>query len=308
MPENPTALRHLVEWNLGVFDQARFFWRDCARQSRIVTIDEYGPASYRADWQFPASLALASAVPTGAQFGLADDTGTEFAGALKLLLGGARPLLALGLGAIVNADRWAALLARTVPDMVWAPTPPADLPPALAPHRPLADTARWGMPREGWYSTQAADRIVHAVTLAFESRWLTRATVGDQVYDIADVIRIAGVYPVEREGADEWCWTGPDPHAVLLIPSHGGAEVMITIFLYGSKLPLSAEHLRVIVDGRAWPTRFVPDELKIEIRFKPAGPRACHRLEIIQCDLWRTPDGSRQLGLALHKLRLTIVS
>jgi hypothetical protein len=88
------------------------------------------------------------------------------------------------------------------------------------------------------------------------------------------------------------------------LPKIAGKAFRYTVFFYGHKTRLDDRHLQVRIDGSTVPSRYFPDEMKIEVE-APAPERACCvQLDLEHGELWPTPDGSRRLGCALYKIRV----
>jgi hypothetical protein len=123
------------------------------------------------------------------------------------------------------------------------------------------------------------------------------------VHGVDDMVLAEGCWPAESDGTATWAWTGPQRTATILLPPLPPGRRRITLFFYGAQLPLSAEVLRIAIDGRPADARYVPAEAKIECEAPAAVPAPCQVLQIRHARLAATADGSRLIGVALHKVQ-----
>jgi hypothetical protein len=127
------------------------------------------------------------------------------------------------------------------------------------------------------------------------------------VHGIEDLVLAEGCWPVESDGGASWAWTGPQRMATILLPPLPPGPRRITLFLYGARVPLARESLRVTIDGQAAEARYADGEAKIECRVASSPPAPCQVLRIFHARLGATADGSRLIGVALHKVKCEVL-
>jgi hypothetical protein len=300
------GIRNLVEYNL-TDDPLRFFWWRAARDARRVGIIEHGSRCFGISLDVPTSLALRPLLPPWATLGFDRDDGSIFAAAVVNALAGTTPVRAVVAGAMRLPRRWNLICDIAPPDIFCRSGDDAAqsaVPTRLQRVEPIDDPAQWGMAGVQWFAAPEYLPLMDSLHVAFASEVRARRLVRDRVYDIADLLLYSGFYQIEEERAIRWAWTGPGPEAVLLLPGHAGAMLRYTLFFFGHQIPPDEAHLRISVDDQAWPVRYCPDEMKVEVKVHPRVQRCCTRLTLFQRGLRPTPDGSRVLGLGLHKVRI----
>lgn len=163
----------------------------------------------------------------------------------------------------------------------------------------------WGVPTLSvWANELGAASIRHSFAM-FDTFHHRRKQESMRVYDIRDLILCEGFYPVESENGNNWAWTGSETVGTFLIPSHGSAKLRLTLFLFGATIPIDAENIDVLVDERRCQCTFVANE-KIELTTGYLREGCSHRVDILQRRTVATSDGSRRIGLALHKVKVDV--
>ena len=157
-----------------------------------------------------------------------------------------------------------------------------------------------------WANEAGKKSLCHALAM-FDSSYRLRKRERVRVYDVDDLTLCEGFYPVESENGSKWAWTGSETMATLLIPSHGSGRLKITLFLFGAKIEVNSDTIDILVDGNACACEFVLHE-KIEVTTGYVRAGCSQRLDIFQSRTISTSDGSRQIGFALHKVKVEIVS
>jgi hypothetical protein len=75
--------------------------------------------------------------------------------------------------------------------------------------------------------------------------------------------------------------------------------------LFGTTIPVDAENIEVLVDDERCKCEFTGND-KIEAYAHSRREGCSHRVDIIQRRTVPTADGSREIGIALHKLKIEI--
>jgi hypothetical protein len=125
-----------------------------------------------------------------------------------------------------------------------------------------------------------------------------------RVFEMAELLRIEGCWPLERDKFATWCWTGPQRMATILLPAAPAGRLRVTTFFYAAKIPVDAGTLRLCVDGHTGQARHYQNDLKIEIDiFNDGPPTNTLVLRLQHAKLGMTDDGSRPIGVALRKIK-----
>ncbi len=163
----------------------------------------------------------------------------------------------------------------------------------------------WGMPSLQFWSNARGAATLKGSLAMFDGFHQRRKQESSRVYDVKELALCEGFYPVESESHNNWAWTGSDTVATLLIPSHGNARLKITLYLFGATIPIDAENVEVFVDDRRCQCQYFGNE-KMEISTGQLHEGCAHRVDIVQSRTVSTAEGSRQIGCALHKLKIEV--
>jgi len=169
------------------------------------------------------------------------------------------------------------------------------------------ELAEWGMHDAAFWANEVGARSLRHSLAMFDSYCRRRKKEAARVYDVGDLLLCDGFYPVESQNGNQWAWTGSETVATLLLPNHGSGRLKITLFLFGTKIPIGSETMQIFVNGDACACGFFLNE-KIEIVTGYLRPGCSHRVDIFQSRMTPTTDGSRQIGFALHKVKVEIAS
>ena len=123
-------------------------------------------------------------------------------------------------------------------------------------------------------------------------------------FDFSSLIPRIGYYNTEFSGIYEWAWSGPTNSAIFCVPAIGNVDYKITLFFFGTKIKLFSENIKLLVDEKILKSQYFPDDQKIEIWYKNIGYRIFIPIEIRYQRENINNHESRQIGFAIHKLRV----
>ncbi|RJF86450.1 hypothetical protein D3874_04920 [Oleomonas cavernae] len=125
-----------------------------------------------------------------------------------------------------------------------------------------------------------------------------------RLLEVRDLVVFDGFYSIETNGRYDWIWTGAARQSRFFVPAMRGGSVRITFFLFGHQIPLAEEAISIEIDGESAKCRFLPEYQKLEAEFQPKREAIVHLVSIRHALLSSTSDGSRELGVALHRVRV----
>ncbi|MCB8873630.1 hypothetical protein [Acidisoma silvae] len=301
-PISPSVIRNIVQIN-PTADALGFAAAGFAAEARVLRLSELGPDRLMVRMLPPAG--------TDIRIWLPDRTvlaqGPE---AVMPLLDNLRSCRLAVVHRVDHPARVASLLDRMGADAIClSPQVSAAWMPDLTRNGLAAcdlgfDIAACGLTGLRLFANEIGAAALTAGFLTLDGARRRRLRETERVYDVEDFVPCHGLYPNERDDWGRWAWTGPETIATFLAPMHGGARARLTLFFFANKRPLDAANLRVLVNGRSFPCRYVPDELKIEIAVEGLGDAAFARFDLLQAAMVPTEDHSRRLGFALHKLKV----
>jgi hypothetical protein len=284
-----------------------FFWHHVAPSAKTIVVNEHGPACFDIAVRCRAPLPLQVNLPPGVQLGFDTADGAKFGRAVRLAVAGARQIKALVVADWRTAPHLQALYAEFDPDLVVIGPHARALPMQnrrLKAAKLPVDMVSLGMGELQWFSDPEVGDLPDRLVRKFASLAAANAAVGNKTFDVDEMILAKGFFPSESLGQAKWAWTGSGATASVILPKIAGKAFRYTVFFYGHKTRLDDRHLQVRIDGSTVPSRYFPDEMKIEVE-APAPERACCvQLDLEHGELWPTPDGSRRLGCALYKIRV----
>ncbi len=314
--EGPPQIRNLVELNPSA-DAARFVARSLAGDARCLTLTQLNGGCELAAVCAPPRLGLTTLLPRATSFMATSSltsttTLEESSPPLAALLSDLRPVRMLLAGETANPDHVEKVAALYHPDVVWLPGDlrldglHASL--QAAPYAPRVDTRAWGLGKTVLLANSAGAQALDTAFLAFDRTVRRRRNLRKIVHEVEDLVMDRGVAPVERDTFYSWAWTGPGTLASFLVPSNGASRLRLTVFFFGARTPVDADHIQLWVEGEKTTARHYQDELKIEADLPAPPAHCCLRVELRQARTVMTDDRSRQIGYALHKVAVELLS
>jgi len=282
-----------------------------ARRARSLRVRELGSGSAVVTVALPVTTPTRILLPTAAAF---MQSAAKDDGRLEALFGDARATRLLVIHEARSADLVAHISRAYQPDIVCADARQRlefqSLHGEALAAQPNVVTPRarehWGLPALEFWANARGAATLHSSLALFDGFYQRRKHEATRVYDVKDLALCEGFHPVESESHNHWAWTGSDTVATLLIPSHGNARAKITLYLFGATIPIDADNIEVFVDDRPTQCQFFGSD-KIEITTGVLREGCAHRLDIVQSRTVATAEGSRQIGFALHKLRIDVL-
>jgi hypothetical protein len=267
---------------------------DPARRLRIILFGRTAVA---------ASLAVAGArsvlLPPGQRFAALDAAGVE--GVVRLAEG-ARAPRAVAAYAAADGALAARLVAETGAELLFWP-PDCVVPDGFAERVPDGTAEVLCLGRYRLLTRRGFEGLLEALLVRVDAARRHAVAAPVAVHGVDDMVLAEGFWAAESDGTATWAWTGPQRTATVLLPPLPPGRRRITLFFYGAQLPLSAEALRIAIDGQPAAAHYVPAEAKIECDAPAAVPGLCQVLQIRHARLAATSDGSRLIGVALHKVK-----
>jgi hypothetical protein len=303
--QSPGQIRNLVELNPAL-DAGRFIARSLASNARRVELTRLGACELAAV-SAPPRLSVTTLLPRATSFmsGLA----TRERRALAPVLSGLRAARMLLAAQATDPDHVAHILALYDPDIIWLSgeaRPGANMTPP--PYELKYDMAPWGADDASIFANARGAQALDAAFLAFDRSVRRRRDLGKIVNDVEDLVIGDGVAAVERDRYYSWAWTGPGTNASFLVPSIGAGRLRLTIFFFAAQTPVNAENIQLWVEGERTAARHFEGDMKIEADLPPLPAHCCLRVELRQARTVLTPDRSRQIGYALHKVAVERLS
>lgn len=126
------------------------------------------------------------------------------------------------------------------------------------------------------------------------------------LFTVDELCLMNGFHGIEGDAGATWAWTG-ERIATLCLPAPRCRRLRIDMFLFGHHTPLTDEALAVEVDGRPAVCAMYPDYGKFEIFADVDSGAGVHTVTLRHGSLGTAEDGSRQFGVALHKIRVEAI-
>ncbi len=294
-------LRHVV-WLNRADDDLAFLLHETAPQARVLDITEIG-AGHCMMWQGARSTAAPlTLLPDAARWVEDGEAPEPLDAALRLTLDAAASLRVLAAGDIVRVDRWRRIEAAVRPDILCLaprviPLLPQPWSPGVLRRVDLDGSLAELLPRPPrLFAQPAALALLQDRLLRLEALARARASQETASYPIADVLALQGMQLPEAGVS----WTGPHRRSVLLLPGHGGGDLLFEIGLAASRLPLDRDHLRFWLDGREAMANFGVSAITLLAR--GVAPALCCRLEIAHAELPRGSEGEAPAGIAMRSI------
>jgi hypothetical protein len=129
-----------------------------------------------------------------------------------------------------------------------------------------------------------------------------QAEVSRAHFDLRALILWEGFHKIERDGVSglNWVWTGAARKASFFLPRIKAGPVNIKLNLVGVA-GRSLEGLRLYVDGRAAELKALADD-HIVAEADNQRTEPAMQISIVHASLQETPDGSRELGMAVNSV------
>ena len=165
-----------------------------------------------------------------------------------------------------------------------------------------------GARRHGNFRPRPRRPALDDAFLAFDRGVRRRRGLGKIVNEVEDLVIGEGVAAVERDRYWSWAWTGPGACASFLVPSIGAGRLRLTVFFFAAQSPVNAENIELWVEGERTVARHFEGDMKIEADLPPLPAHCCLKVELRQARTVMTPDRSRLIGYALHKVSVERLS
>jgi hypothetical protein len=243
-------------------------------------------------------------MPPGLTFARLDDTGLL---ALQGFVKDCKPARLLAVHDAPHAALARQLLPAFAPDvLVW---PLDTAPPAgFAALPPPAHAARLGLAAHALLCRPRFGALRHALIVQADAAWRRAASRPSRVLEISELVLVEGCWPIERDRFSSWAWTGTQRLATLLLPPAPAGRLRVTMFFYATKIPIEPSTLRLFVNGRTGIARHFADEMKLETDIVNDDDNANALILRLQHGrLGTSDDGSRSLGVALHKIKYELL-
>jgi hypothetical protein len=207
-----------------------------------------------------------------------------------------------------SLPRLTRLIDRTDPDAVClaAEIDAAYAPPWLGRFDPGFDLAGTGLAGLRSFANEAGAIALTDAFARLDAARRRRLREREQLYDVSDLVACSGLYAIERDERGRWAWTGPETTATFLAPMHGGARARLTLSFLGHQRPLDAHNLQLFLNGRTFPTRYFPGEMKVQVEVVGLAEASFARFDLVQAAMVPTADHSRRVGYAFHALKVEV--
>jgi len=200
------------------------------------------------------------------------------------------------------------LLPFFQPDLLIWPEARA-LPAGFERPAPLAHAGRFGLAGHVLANRPGYAGLREALLVRADAARRTALSQRTRITGVQHCAMVEGFWPTERNKFAAWAWTGPQRLATLLLPPAPPGPLRLTLFLYATKIALAPEQLRIFIDGRPVPARCYPQECKIEADIlNEPSERNNMVLRLQQSELGASDDGSRRIGVALHKVKSELLA